>query len=184
MNLKTAKENQSMTETKFFAKGEIIFKENSWELAMYDIKKGKVGIYVNYGKEDQKMLTELDAGKYFGEMGVIDAMPRTATAAALEDTEVTVIDSNDFEAYLSQDPEKIIDVFQKLCGRLRELSESYVEACATVTEYVESKENDKPKGLMAKIRKLLTVNSDYAEAMPKAYHDAFFAEEMNNVWYF
>lgn len=173
-----------MTETKFFAKGEVIFKENSWELAMYDIKSGRVGIYANYGKDDEKMLTDLEAGRYFGEMGVIDAMPRTATAVALADTEVTVIDSNDFEAYLSEDPEKIIDVFQKLCGRLRELSESYVEACATVTEYVESREPEKPKGLMAKIKKLLTISEEYADAMPKAYFDPFGTDVTNNIWYF
>lgn len=174
-----------MTETKFFAAGEIIFRENSWELAMYDIKSGKVGVYVNYEKENEEMLTELEAGKYFGEMGVIDAMPRTATVVALEDTEVTVIDYNDFEAYLSENPEKIIDIFQKLCARLRDLSENYVEACATVREYMDNYDDEKPKGLMAKIKKFLSVNDCYTETLPKSYYDiSFMFDGTNNIWYF
>lgn len=173
-----------MTETKNYSKGTVIFKENSWELAMYDIKSGKVGIYVNYGKENEKLLTELESGRYFGEMGVIDAMPRTATAVALEDTEATVIDSEDFTTYFANDPEKIMDIYQKLCGRLRELSASYVEACAAVTEYVESREGTKSKGLLARIMDLLTINEQYASTMPAAYYNAFIPTEASHIWYY
>lgn len=173
-----------MTETKFFAKGTVIFKEHSWELAMYDIKSGKVGIYANYGTDNESLLTELEAGKYFGEMGVIDAMTRTATAVALEDTETLRIDSTDFEAYLTENPEKVLDIFGNLCSRLRELSDSYVEACATVYDYLEESGETKSKGLMARLKKLLTFNDEYAEVMPRAFYDTFLAGETNNIWYF
>lgn len=179
-----------MTEKRSFEKGAVIFKEHSWELSMYDIVSGKVGIYANYGKENESLLTELEAGRYFGEMGVIDAMTRSATAVALEDTVVTVIDSSDFEAYLNENPDKIIDIFQNLCMRLRELSDSYVDACETVTEYVEAKEAEKPKGLLAKIKKLLSFSEEYAQIAPDIYNEAlmiertFILENTNGYWYF
>ena len=173
-----------MTDNLFFPAGTVIFKERSWELAMYDIRSGRVGIYANYGTDAESLLTELEAGKYFGEMAVIDGMPRTATAVALEDTETVRIDSTDFEAYLSENPEKVIDIFRKLSSRLRELTDSYMDACLTVKEYVEDNEEEKPEGLMAKIRKLLTFSEDYSEVMSGAFDDMFRYEEMNHFWYY
>ena len=73
---------------KRFAKGEVIFKEGALESFMYDLIEGKVGIYAHYGEAGEKLLTELnaeDGGATFGEMGLIDVMPRSATAVALED---------------------------------------------------------------------------------------------------
>ena len=37
-------------ETKF-KKGDVIFKEGDWQMTMFAVKSGKIGIYSQYGKE-------------------------------------------------------------------------------------------------------------------------------------
>ena len=53
-----------MGNVKLLKKGEMIFKEGDLELCMYNIRSGCVGIYANYGKEDEKLLVELKAGEF------------------------------------------------------------------------------------------------------------------------
>ena len=165
-----------MSENKAYAKGSVIFKENSWELAMYNIVSGKVGIYSNYEKEGETLLTELEAGKFFGEMGLIDAMPRSATAVALEDTVCEYITVDTFDSYLDENPEKVLEVFQNLCGRLTELSQQYIDSCETVGAYIDE-QNSKRKGrqLLEKIAKLVNESmyyAGYADLMGNAYVNA------------
>lgn len=170
-----------MAEKKFFEKGSVIFKEGAWELSMYDIVSGKVGIYANYGEDNETLLTELTAGRYFGEMAVVDAMPRSATAVALEDTETVVVKSGEFDEYLTENPDKVIDVFQSLCMRLRELSGDYIDACATITEYVQAQDSKKEGKFLGKVKKLLTFYYRYSEFVKDTYD---FAYSSGNYIYF
>lgn len=169
-----------MAEKKFFEKGSVIFKEGAWELAMYDIISGKVGVYVNYGEEGETLLTELAAGRYFGEMAVIDAMPRSATVVALEDTETLVVKSGEFDEYLTENPDKVIDVFQSLCARLRELSKDYIDACSTITEYVEAEDSKKASTFVGKVKKLLSFYYRYSEYIAGSYD---FANNGNYIYF-
>lgn len=162
-----------MAEKKFFEKGSVIFKEGAWELSMYDIISGKVGIYANYGEDNETLLTELTAGRYFGEMAVVDAMPRSATAVALEDTETVVVKSGEFDEYLTENPDKVVDVFQSLCMRLRELSNDYIDACTTITEYVQAEDKKKDGTFKGKILKLLSLYYRYSEFINESYNFAY-----------
>lgn len=157
-----------MTENKVFKKGTVIFIEGAIEYTMFDIVSGKVGIYGSYGKEGETLLTELTAGKYFGEMAVIDAMPRSATAVALEDTEVVMIPGDDFESYFADDPMKVLEIFNHLCTRLRALSDDYSDACKTIADYLES-EGDNAKTTLQKIKTLLFGDNAYWNEVLKNY---------------
>ena len=86
-------------ETKRYKKGEIIFEEYAFGSTMYEIKSGSVGIYASYGKEAEKKLTELGAGRIFGEMSMFEAYPRSATAVALEDVEALEVSAADIKEY-------------------------------------------------------------------------------------
>ena len=87
-----------------FNKGEIIFRQNEFGSCMYDIEKGTVGIYVNYGEDGEKLLAVLDSDDYFGEMGMIESYPRSATAVALEDgTETEVITRENPQVFFAKD---------------------------------------------------------------------------------
>ena len=66
--------------------GEIIFRQKDFAESMFDIVSGKVGIFSNYGTDTETKITELGEGQTFGEMGMIEYFPRSATAVALEET--------------------------------------------------------------------------------------------------
>lgn len=144
---------------KNYKKGEVIFKEGDFELCMYDIYSGKVGIYANYGTPAQKLLTTLAAEDFFGEMGLIDAFPRSATAVALEDAQVAVIDDDNFNTYFKERPAKIVLIMQHMSARMRELTKDYMEACGTIAEYLEAEEQNQPKSesLLGRMKKFVDV---------------------------
>lgn len=111
-------------EIKHFKKNEVIFEQGAYEKCMYDIRWGKVGIYENYGKPGQRLLRELDPQDVFGEMGLVEARPRSATAVSLEkDTQCVVITGEDFSSYFTDKPAKIIAIMQRMSQRIRDLSD-------------------------------------------------------------
>ena len=69
--------------TREFKAEELIFEENKPGLGMYIILEGRVEIYF---KKDHKALAVLGRGEFFGEMALLQEAPRSASAAALEDT--------------------------------------------------------------------------------------------------
>lgn len=129
-------------------RNEVIFHEGDKADRMYDIRLGNVGIYANYGTKEEKLLTELTKDQFFGEMGIIEGYPRSATAVALGDmTELTVIPKNDFEDYCKRNPEKAILIMKNMSARIRDLTQSYLEACHTIAESMEAEQKGEKKSM-------------------------------------
>ena len=150
-------------ETKTFKKGEIIFKQGDLSDCMYDILWGQVGIYADYGTPEEKLLTTLETERFFGEMGLIESMPRSATAVAMGDIKVQVVTGRDFGAYFQERPERIYAIMAQMGGRIRALSNDYLVACRAVAEAVETEKTGKEKSswFKEKVRKLM---DDYERA--------------------
>ena len=147
-----------------FKKNEVIFKEGDMANCMYDIHFGSVGIFAGYGTENEKKLTELKADDFFGEMGMIEGYPRSATAVALEDdTKVEVITAENFGLYFHQKPAKVLMIMQHMSQRIRSLTNDYLEACRAISETVESENiaEEKRGGLKSKLKRFL---DDYTDA--------------------
>lgn len=118
-----------------FPKGTVIFREGDEANCMFDIHWGSVGIYTGYGTPGQKLLTELTANRFFGEMGMIDGEPRSATAVTLEeDTTLETIYPEDLEALFRKNPPKVDMILRHLSFRLRRLTEDYTAACRKLAE--------------------------------------------------
>ena len=104
-----------------FAAGEMIFHEGDIANCAYLLKSGKVKIETqNDGK--QVLLTTILPNQVFGELALLDASPRSATATAIEATEVVVVKPEDLDRHMN-----ILDGFMKfwvayLTERVRELS--------------------------------------------------------------
>ena len=150
---------------KTFKSGEVIFKEGTYEPCMYELLTGTVGIYARYGQENEKLLTELKAedGPCFGEMGIIESMPRSATAVAMGDIKVQVVTGRDFGAYFQERPERIYAIMAQMGGRIRALSNDYLEACRAAAEVMDTADTGKEKSswFKEKVRKLM---DDYERA--------------------
>lgn len=148
--------NQSM-ERKTLKKGEVIFEQGKYEDWMYDVIQGRVGIYAGYGTEDEKLVAEMGAGEFFGEMGMIECYPRSATAVSMEDeTCIEKIAQGDFSEYFKGHSDRIYTIMQQLGRRIRNTNEKYMEICRTEAEASgeNRKSGEKKGGLMAKIKAL------------------------------
>lgn len=73
-----------------FARGETIFHEREKASCAFVIESGLVEISTSLGSE-RRVLSVLGPGEMFGELAALDGTERSATATAIEDTELTLI---------------------------------------------------------------------------------------------
>ena len=118
-----------------FGKDQVIFREGDYARTLYDILSGKVGIYKNYGTEDARQIVVLEAGQIFGEMGMIEYYPRSATAVALENTEVEELGESELRDYFQNKPEKLLQLMKVLSQRVRETTQKYMDVCRTINDH-------------------------------------------------
>lgn len=143
-----------------FRNGEILFNEGDLGRNMYKLLSGSVGVYANYGAPEEKQLTTLKPGAYLGEMAVIEAAPRSATAVALEDgTTLAEIDGNALDGLIREDGEELYGILRHLSSRLRELSGDYAELCGTLRELgrLDTAGEKVGEGLLSKLKKFKAV---------------------------
>ena len=112
--------------TKSYKPGEIVFEEGHTGNGLYVITSGKVEVIkgLNTGKEQR--VAVLGEGEVFGEMALLDELPRSASVRTLEDTTCLGIDRWLFISQLLKDPQVAITMIQVLAQRLREADESIV----------------------------------------------------------
>ncbi len=109
-----------------FAAGESIFWEGDRSDLAYLIKSGQVEILKN-GSDGPFRLAVLGEGDVFGEMGLIDDRPRSASARALQPVFATAIDREEFIRLLLHRPREIVGVLRTLFERLRMMNELLAE---------------------------------------------------------
>jgi len=90
---------------------------------MFIILKGKVGVLINSIDGFPIKVAELGPGDFFGEMSLLEGMPRSATVEALEDCIVMVINENNFEKIIAQQPNLAYRIMKGMSGRLRKQNE-------------------------------------------------------------
>lgn len=140
---------------KVYNKGDVIFRQGDAAESMFDMNWGSVGIYLNYGTKEEKKLTELNGGAFFGEMGIIDHAPRSATAVALENnTQLQEITEAQLGELFKERPAKVLMIMQQLSSRLRKLTRDYMEACKTAAGIVkvEEKPEEAPKEVVEEVK--------------------------------
>jgi CRP-like cAMP-binding protein len=104
-----------------FSKDSIILSEKEAGSALFIITSGKVKISRISTEDDDKevILSILNPSDFFGEMSLLDGLERSATATAMEDSRIIIIQRNDFLDLLREYPEVSISLLQELTQRLR-----------------------------------------------------------------
>ncbi len=106
-------------------KGEIIFKENSIGNDMYIISSGQVQI--SKCKDDKIVILDILGEKeFFGEMALFNDKKRTATAEALEDSTLIIINKSMLDRQLRSIPDWFIVMFRSLVKRLEKADERII----------------------------------------------------------
>jgi CRP-like cAMP-binding protein len=81
---------------KAYQPGEIIFLEGEPAKALFIVLHGRVSI-LHAGKEGEEPVATLTPGAYFGELALIDDLPRSATARADEHVTLLILYKSHFD---------------------------------------------------------------------------------------
>ena len=124
-----------------FSAGDVIFRAGEEADCMYEICSGQVGIYSDYGTDHEKILATLKAEDVFGEMGILDDMPRSASAVCLTECNILVIKRENFMGFFQNKPVKILQNLQQMCIQLRNLTRIYLQVCESLEEISSMEKN-------------------------------------------
>jgi len=102
---------------KRYSANEIIFSENELGQEMFIIISGTVEIYHEF-KNKRKVFALLKDGDFFGEISVMTALPRTASAAALSDTELLMLFKKDLNDLIDENPKISLYIIKALSEKL------------------------------------------------------------------
>jgi CRP-like cAMP-binding protein len=104
-----------------FPAGKVLFREGDAGEDMYIIQSGRVAIKKRTGANRDVTLAVLEKGDFFGEMAVLERMPRTATAEMSEAGDLIVISGDTFGDMIKSNPEIAFRMLRKYSIRLREM---------------------------------------------------------------
>src|SRR5207245_4486858 len=94
---------------------------------MYIIQSGTVELLKEIGGST-RVLSTLEKGDFFGEMSVLEDLPRTASARAKTDVELVKINGAMFDTMLKSNTEIAVRMMRKLSRRLRDVTSMLEEA--------------------------------------------------------
>lgn len=104
-----------------YPKGSFIITRNDRSSVMYLLLTGRVKVSIASPEGKELALSYLDAPSFFGEMGIVDASPRSADVIATTDVEVLSIEAKDLVYAFRIQPELAIALVGTLSRRLRDL---------------------------------------------------------------
>jgi CRP-like cAMP-binding protein len=105
-----------------YGTGDRIFAEGDLGATMYIVQSGIVQLY-RQSNGNKRVLGQLSKGDFFGEMSILEGLPRTSSAEAVEDTELIEINSTTFDRMIKGNIEIAIRLMRKLSIRLRAAEE-------------------------------------------------------------
>lgn len=124
-----------------FEEGQDIFKEGSYGEEMYVIKSGMVEIFRQRDGMEVS-LAKLNDGEFFGELAFFGNYPRSASARALKDSNIYVIDKSAFMSLVNDNVVWLIlkrlgERFRKVDDQLEQLmvkDHKMKEALSTIVQ--------------------------------------------------
>jgi CRP/FNR family transcriptional regulator, cyclic AMP receptor protein len=109
----------SVTKRRTFRAGEVIFHRDDPGQVLYMIKDGKVKICIISPDGQEVSLAVFGKGEYFGEFALLDGLPRSTDAVALEKVECYTLQRSDFHNTIQKNPKIAILIMEALSKRLR-----------------------------------------------------------------
>jgi signal transduction histidine kinase len=109
-----------------YAPGELIFDEFTKGRSLYLISTGRVQIkkYTKYGIES--LLAVLHAGDFFGELSILDGLPRSARAEAMEECTIFELPAADCRDLITHSDAFTFNLLKNIALRLRSIDQTFV----------------------------------------------------------
>ena len=109
------------------AAGQVLFHKGDPGYCLYAILTGQVQIYLQDAHDHVVVLSVLTAGEVFGEMALLDAGIRSASAISLSPGELFVLERETFVDLLTTSPQLLSRLFADLTQRIRDTDERYFQ---------------------------------------------------------
>lgn len=119
----TIDEIAALSSRRSFAEGAVVFLRGDPGDSLYGVVTGKVRISVSGPGGKEVFLNIMEPGDSFGEIALLDGQPRTATATAITQTELLIVQREQFLTLLRKEPSLALHLIQQLCRRARWTSE-------------------------------------------------------------
>jgi CRP-like cAMP-binding protein len=103
----------------FFEAGQTVFSQGDPSTYTYRIVAGSVDIVIASSDGKEKRIASIGPDEVFGEMGIIDAAPRSATAIAREPTVCKAYTADEVVELMSSDPAEAMALLRSMILRLR-----------------------------------------------------------------
>lgn len=113
----------AVTTRRKFPKEAVVFFEQDLGDALFMIVSGRVKVTILSDDGREIILAVLTDNDFFGEMSLLDNEPRSATAIALQETEMAVLHQRDFLSIVEKRPRVAINLLSVLSARLRKANQ-------------------------------------------------------------
>jgi signal transduction histidine kinase len=118
---------ERIAQTRNYAPGQILFQEGEEGDGLYLILHGQVLIQVKVTPEEQRVLSQLGTGDFFGEMALMDNGPRSATACACSEVTIAFLPRIEVIPIMQTSPNLALSLNRHFSLRLREFNRRYLE---------------------------------------------------------
>jgi len=102
-----------------FPAGHVIARQGEIGTGFFVVVEGGVRVV-----RDGEVVAQLGPGDFFGELSILDRMPRNASVVAAAATTCLALASWDFDAVLLEQPALTLAILRGVAARLREVTES------------------------------------------------------------
>jgi signal transduction histidine kinase len=110
-----------------FAAGDAVFTEGDPADKLYIIREGTVEVWKDYAAAERDLLALHGSGHLFGEMALIDDLPRSATVIARGPVKALSIGRTDFHRIITENSSVALSVMRSVSALVRSSNESFVE---------------------------------------------------------
>lgn len=102
-----------------FATGAVIMREGEPGDSLHVIMEGRVNIVAARTTGHEVMVAIMGPGDCFGEMSIVDGLPRSASAIAASPTRTFMVTRETFVEWVSERPAAALAIMETLSGRIR-----------------------------------------------------------------
>ena len=112
-----------IVDVKDLSAGETLFHAGDPGEEMYIVHTGKVEIYIQDTAGQKIVVSVPMQGEWFGEIALLDHAPRTATAVALTNAQLLVLDREDLEFIFTKNPQTALHLLAAMSRMMRQADE-------------------------------------------------------------
>jgi CRP/FNR family transcriptional regulator, cyclic AMP receptor protein len=103
--------------------GETLFQAGEPGESLFIVRSGSIELAIKDTAGQKIVLTVAEEGQVFGELSMLDSGPRTATAVALTDVELLVLDRGDLLLLFQKRPDAALHMLAAMSGMTRKADE-------------------------------------------------------------